>query len=784
MDITKYFKKRKSGDSDNSQDTSIASDTQGDPAKQQRRGQLEQLPTATNQPPTQASLAPVPSNDTPHHLDIGLYVKTAERLSRDQKYDLLTNTYVPPNDYNYKNDSKGSRCFRHPWISQYSPWLAYSSHLKGALCKYCVIFPQQVHRGLMGSFIVTPFVKFKDFNESARNHAASSWHKGALEDANNFLTIAQRPELTVVSQMDRAVNRAVTQNREKLYSILSSILFCCSHDIALRGKESSSGNLRDLLQFRIEAGDMVLKDHMECSSKNARYISARIQNDLILLSEQVIRDNIVKVANQSNGFSIIADETADIAGTEQLSIGVRFVEMQVQPSESVIIREEFLGFVPLEKMDAATIADTIIQQTRKFGLNLNKLHGQGYDGCSTMAGKDNGVQARISNVYPKAVFVHCSSHRLNLVVHDLNSVAEVRNTTGTVKSIIKFFRDSPKRRRLVPNIPLLCETRWTAKYKSIRIFWENFCDIYTQLELLEVNQQESQTTRQTSHQLRCAAGTTVFLICLKMITKYSSMLEPVTQQLQAVDMDMMEVRNHIELLMKAFRTHRNDAELLFSEDIFPEVKVLAEQLGVDLTVPRRCARQVHRANVEGSIEKYYCRTIYIPYLDSLIQSLECRFGENNDSYFHIFSLHPKNIFKTTRDDFKRSVSSINKTYDIENLEEEALAWYDVQKNNPLENNSVELAKLVQQTTLFPAVRKAILIALTLPATTCTVERSFSTMRRVKTWLRSTMSDKRLSAICMLSVHREKVASQKTDLMNKVVDSFGRDSRRLQFLFHD
>ena len=116
-----------------------------------------------------------------------------------------------------------------------------------------------------------------------------------------------------------------------------------------------------------------------------------------------------------------------------------------------------------------------------------------------MAGKDNGVQALIRNTYPKAVFVHCSSHRLNVLGHDLNYVADVRNTIGTVKSIIKFSRDSPKRRRLVPNIPLLCETRWSAKYKSIRIFSENCCDIYAQLEQLEANQHEAQSTRQTAH---------------------------------------------------------------------------------------------------------------------------------------------------------------------------------------------------------------------------------------------------------------------------------------------
>jgi len=217
-----------------------------------------------------------------------------------------------------------------------------------------------------------------------------------VQNANNFLTTIQRPELTIVSQMDQAVSKAVTQNREKLFPILSSILFCCSHDIALRGKEPTQGNLCDILQFRIEAGDTVLKDHMKGASKDARYTSVRVQNELIVLPE-VVRDNIVKAANESDGLCILADETADISGTEQLSFGVRFVALQEQRNDLATMREEFLGFVQLESMDDATIADTIIDQANKFGLNLDKLHGQGYDGCSTIAGKDNGVQARIIN---------------------------------------------------------------------------------------------------------------------------------------------------------------------------------------------------------------------------------------------------------------------------------------------------------------------------------------------------------------------------------------------------
>jgi hypothetical protein len=53
---------------------------------------------------------------------------------------------------------------------------------------------------------------------------------------------------------------------------------------------------------------------------------------------------------------------------------------------------------------------------------MTKLISLGFDGCSTMAGKDTGVQQRIWEKYPKAVYFHCASHRLNLVVNDLSIV--------------------------------------------------------------------------------------------------------------------------------------------------------------------------------------------------------------------------------------------------------------------------------------------------------------------------------------------------------------------------
>ena len=53
---------------------------------------------------------------------------------------------------------------------------------------------------------------------------------------------------------------------------------------------------------------------------------------------------------------------------------------------------------------------------------------------------------------------------------------------------------------------------------------------------------------------------------------------------------------------------------------------------------------------------------------------------------------------------------------------------------------------------FPVLRECLLIAMTLG--TATVERSFSSLQRVKTYLRSTMSQQRLDDLAILYIERD------------------------------
>ena len=56
----------------------------------------------------------------------------------------------------------------------------------------------------------------------------------------------------------------------------------------------------------------------------------------------------------------------------------------------------------------------------------------------------------------------------------------------------------------------------------------------------------------------------------------------------------------------------------------------------------------------------------------------------------------------------------------------------------------------------PEVHALLKLYMTIPVTTSTGERTFSTMRRIKTYLRSTMTQQRLNHSFMLNVHKPRV----------------------------
>jgi hAT family C-terminal dimerisation region len=63
-------------------------------------------------------------------------------------------------------------------------------------------------------------------------------------------------------------------------------------------------------------------------------------------------------------------------------------------------------------------------------------------------------------------------------------------------------------------------------------------------------------------------------------------------------------------------------------------------------------------------------------------------------------------------------------------------------------------KLYSFSAAFPDIISCFHWTVTLPVASATAERSFSAMRRIKTQLRASMSDSRLSSVALIAVERE------------------------------
>jgi len=77
---------------------------------------------------------------------------------------------------------------------------------------------------------------------------------------------------------------------------------------------------------------------------------------------------------------------------------------------------------------------------------------------------------------------------------------------------------------------------------------------------------------------------------------------------------------------------------------------------------------------------------------------------------------------------------------------------------------------------YPNMYKMLQLSLTLPIGSATTERSFSAMRKIRNWLRSTMGDARFSSLSILNIEYDLTAKLSPETIVDIYD--GRKKRRL------
>ena len=135
----------------------------------------------------------------------------------------------------------------------------------------------------------------------------------------------------------------------------------------------------------------------------------------------------------------------------------------------------------MERITGRVLGETILSWLNSHDIPVSDMHGQCYDGASNMCGARSGVKAVVQEVASKAMYYHCSAHRLNLAVVSACSTQEFKNVEAYVGEIARLFNYSAKRQQLLDRCIEHCDSTPKAKKlkDAYRTHWVERIDPYT-----------------------------------------------------------------------------------------------------------------------------------------------------------------------------------------------------------------------------------------------------------------------------------------------------------------
>ena len=161
--------------------------------------------------------------------------------SPSTKYTLLTSHFKPPFDYQFPKNAADGRSFQSQWLTLF-PWLVYSKLANGGFCLSCVLFARPgsgYHGSNPGVLVSRALTNFKKAMDTLKAHAQKSYHKAAIVQAEEFRKTMSGQQPDIQQRLSNALSDRIALNRQKLSSIMKTVLLCGRQNIVLRGHRDS-----------------------------------------------------------------------------------------------------------------------------------------------------------------------------------------------------------------------------------------------------------------------------------------------------------------------------------------------------------------------------------------------------------------------------------------------------------------------------------------------------------------------------------------------------------------
>lgn len=433
-----------------------------------------------------------------------------------------------------------------------------------------------------------------------------------------------------------------------------------------------------------------------------------------------------------------------------------------------------------------SLGQIVLGELQAVQLPLEKCVGIGTDGCTVMISDNMGAVREIQNTAKNAIRTPCYNHKLNLSISQCAKITSIEKTVCLMKEVTSFF-SFPKRATVLNahiggKLKRLCETRWVERHDGVLQFVSTLPSIVKTLD--EISEWKDKTSAGKAAILSEALCDSEFLVGLFCLSDVLARTLSLSTLLQKESLDLAKAAQVVKCLISDLKTRRSEAKSHF-ENIFRNIEEMAKTLNVDIRKPRTCGRQTKRANYEiQNPEDYFRISSYVPLLDSVCADLNMRFSSDALDAFKLPLLLPESIVKLSVAELDElihciinrfsSLLSCNKILETMKLKGEASLWQQKWKNGTM--NIGEIPPSISaidalngcDKDIFPTIHTLLQVLCTLPVSNASAERSFSSLRRLKSWTRSTMVQKRLVGLALLHIHHDIIVEPKN-----VIDRFAK-----------
>jgi hypothetical protein len=689
--------------------------------------------------------------------------------------------HLPPQKLN-----KGKTLYFQPAWKQTFPWISTPLDVKGVICETCssafklnLVPAGVVDKRAEDSFVSAGFCSWNKARERFMKHEASHCHQFAALQLSLY-----QSGTTINGMLSDKCAQNQLRARTALLAVITSIQYLARQGMAIRGHDNNEGNFVQLLNLRskdIEALNSWLSD-----SHCRKFTCWEIQNEILeLLAHGVLR-NICEDIQSAKHFSIIVDGTTDISHNEQESIVLRYVTPNLKPQEM------FVGFYSVTATDGNSLATMILDALLRLNLPLSNLRGQAYDGGSNMAGRLNGVQAVISGKQPLALFVHCLMHAGNLVAADcIEASPLVRDAVNLVNDLGTFFHQSTKLTSALRSVqfastkPLdhvkpLCPTRVLCRGPALKAVVDNVDAIISALEEYAKGSSGEPASKACGFVTRLSDGN--FIVSVQIALHVLTVLENLNAAVQCRSSNLSGMIEAMKMSSSCMQSMRSEAD--FTKLFQDSCKICDD---FDLTPPhlprqrRPPTRYTGAANpAQWSCAEDFFRCQYYAVVDAAVNGLVTRYDQ--PGILKYMQLERVLYQSCTFEDLSATVKGYPELSVDRLFIQLAMVHQQEWKCSSVEQYADRIRAMHPAARcLFGEVEAFVKLLMTIPCSNAEAERSFSCLRRVKSYLRNTMGQERLNHVAILAVHHERLDSVNVTAIAK--DFIGKNDYRLRVFGH-